>query len=162
MNIKKKKPVGIRAAWIAGWFVLAGVIITGLFALFAPHDKAVMTNIISKDSSKIVIDNRKIDVKGDYVEGNKINENRNNLSENKSLSTINAPIVSEKKQKTTTQPINATNSNVVVGPVTGNVNQTLIVSKTKSMVLKQEQIEWLTNFLKLNPKGFVQVSWDMV
>lgn len=161
MTSKKNRPVGIRTAWIVGWFGLAGVIITGLFPWFAPHDKAVMTNIISKDSSKIVIDNRKIDVKGDYVEGNKINENRNNLTENRYLTTTNTPITSGKKQKITTQPINATNSNVVVGPVTGNVNQTLIVSKTKSMVLKQEQIEWLTNFLKLNPKGFVHVSWDM-
>jgi hypothetical protein len=76
----------------------------------------------------------------------------------KKTATLDKP---EKEQKITTPPINATDSNVVVGPVTGDVNQTLITTKAKSRLLKPEQIEWLTNFLKDKPKGFIQVGWTI-
>jgi hypothetical protein len=67
----------------------------------------------------------------------------------------------ENKQTLQQPPINARDSNVIVGPVTGDINQTLITTKARSRLLTDEQKERFTNFLKDKPKGFIQVGWTM-
>lgn len=83
----------IKAAKIGAYAILAAAIISGLFLLIEKkpeNGKSNCTTITSNDSSKVLVTNNQNDIKGDYINGDKIVVNKN-VSKEKEIPEIDAP-----------------------------------------------------------------------
>lgn len=146
MNKIKKKPVGVRAAWIAFFAVISSAIIVGLFTYFSSKEPIKKTNITAKDSSTINIDNKKIEVKGDLIQGDKIsviNEKNDIPQKNSKPSDISKNI----QQEITNSP----NSVQIAGNINGDIN----VNINTSRILNDKSKDLLFLGLWKNPCKFI-------
>jgi len=101
----------IKVALIGAIALIIGSVITGLFSLYnnKQQDKnSINSSIIARDCSKVAVSNNQNDIKGDFVNGNKIVSNVKVDNNNKS-SKINAPsalIVTQNQSGNNTVNIN--------------------------------------------------------
>jgi hypothetical protein len=71
----KRTSITIKAAWITGIMVIIAALITGLFTVSHKNEEPSQNqnvNITGKDSSKISYTNNQNEIKGDYINGNKV------------------------------------------------------------------------------------------
>lgn len=88
-----KQTSNTKTAWIGASALVAAAIIAGFFLLIdkkPQNGKSINSTITSNDSSKVIVTNNQNEIKGDFVNGDKIVLNKK-VSEDKKIPKIDAP-----------------------------------------------------------------------
>lgn len=138
----KRKSVTIKAAWISGGFIVLAAIIGGVFSLLSNRSEkqnTINNSFEVKDSSTVSLTNNQKDIKGDFIEGNKI---INNYS-------FDTSTIYTKKVKYKSDFTNKEKSNAITAP------NALIVTQNQSGG------ENTVNINQISSQSYQEISYEL-